>query len=243
MNWSRARARRFALPRRDKNKEERSGKWKERKEEGKKGGGEEERTKTKQKKREREREERWKKENRVRCIPPRDRCIRRRVSQIRNLLTMVRKAIHLDDRGESVIYWPVTPAPTWPTRNDYTFHTTRHVVSEARLLKKREGPCPFVIIIRPPPRRRDERAIIFLHRFRIKQIISRNDWAWPLLLLPRAEALLSIHLCAPCEGRGMLSSFSWFPGSRASRLAELRTTRPSSLEEKPFSMRMLISVG
>lgn len=67
--------------------------------EGKKYGRgewkEEERTETKEKKREKKGGK--KRENR-------DRCIRRRVSQIRNLLTMVRKAIHLDDRGESVIY-------------------------------------------------------------------------------------------------------------------------------------------
>lgn len=114
--------------------------------------------------REREREERWKK--REPCAYPRDRCIRRRVSQIRNLLTMVRKAIHLDDRGESVIYWPVTPAPTWPAGNDYTFHTTRHVVSEARLLKKRGAlPIRAVIIIRPlppSPHRCDGCSIIYI---------------------------------------------------------------------------------
>ena len=92
-----------ALPRRDKNnrgkkmengRRERRRRRKEVWGRGRMEGGRKDRDKGKE-----EREERWKKKR-----ENRDRCIRRRVSQIRNLLTMVRKAIHLDDRGESVIY-------------------------------------------------------------------------------------------------------------------------------------------
>lgn len=117
-----------------------NGKWKERKKEEKERSmGERENGRRKKGQRQRKRRERGKVEKKR---ENRDRCIRRRVSQIRNLLTMVRKAIHLDDRGESVIYWPVTPAPTWATTilSIYIYiYTTRHVVSEARLLKKRRG--------------------------------------------------------------------------------------------------------
>lgn len=129
-----------ALPRRDKNnrgKKMENGRRERRRRRKEVWEGENGRRKKGQ--RQRKRRERGKVEKKR---ENRDRCIRRRVSQIRNLLTMVRKAIHLDDRGESVIYWPVTPAPTWATTilSIYIYiYTTRHVVSEARLLKKRRG--------------------------------------------------------------------------------------------------------
>lgn len=143
-----------------------NGKWKERKKEEKERNmGEGENGRRKKGQRQRKRRERGKVEKKR---ENRDRCIRRRVSQIRNLLTMVRKAIHLDDRGESVIYWPVTPAPTWATTilsiYIYIYDAPRGQWSSSP--EKEKGPCPFVIIIPFPlslsPHRHDGCTIIYI---------------------------------------------------------------------------------
>lgn len=68
------------------------------------------------------------------------------VSQIRNLLTMVRKAIHLDDREERA---SIDPSHAVSGRRATVTKLSRasHMVSGPRLLKERERdrpPWPFV---------------------------------------------------------------------------------------------------
>ena len=63
---------------------------------------------------------------------------------------------------------------------------------------------------------------------------------WPLL--PRVESLLSVYLCAP-RGRGRGCAFLVFETQAEHITTRGAKDRAASLEEKPFSMRMLISVG